>query len=219
MSRANHTLLKDCCQKSKTFHNENCIVDTPITEPERSSIALRLVNQTDQNVNIVIMQRNSASEPNDQTIAWLVKSIYPHGISSFTFEFGTDIGYDGFHRVVHSESGQTFTAVPGNLLRLGNGAGVSLRNDKSTPVSANLFRNRLLVDRITDVQVGDTADFRLNPTFYLGNFSGIIQGQVLSNAEISLFNTQISILGIKSADINITFNSVFSFSLSNIVYS
>jgi hypothetical protein len=65
--------------------------------------------------------------------------------------------------------------------------------------------------------------FEFKPTIWIGVASQIVQGQVMDSAIISNINTEISLLGIASADIVMTgggpgANSTpFAFNLENIV--
>lgn len=67
------------------------------------------------------------------------------------------------------------------------------------------------------------AVFEFKPTIWIGVASQIIQGEVMNSAIISNLNTELSLLGIASADIVMTGGgpgrnpTPFSFKLENIV--
>ncbi|MEX0598879.1 MAG: hypothetical protein WD512_20515, partial [Candidatus Paceibacterota bacterium] len=72
---------------------------------------------------------------------------------------------------------------------------------------------------------GDIGSFRFQPRFWIGVAPELTEGQTIDSTVLSIINTEISVLGVLSADIVMTGGGVgpsatpFSFSLTNIVYT
>jgi hypothetical protein len=80
-----------------------------------------------------------------------------------------------------------------------------LRNDLSSgAINALVYRsNRLLAQR-TSVVPGQTAEFEFNPTIWIGVAEFIVQGQLMTSSTSEAIDTEISLLGVASADIVLT---------------
>jgi hypothetical protein len=69
------------------------------------------------------------------------------------------------------------------------------------------------------------AAFQFQPTIWIGAVSQVTQGQVMNSAIVDQVNTELSLLGLASADIVMTgggpgkSSQPFSFSLQNVVWA
>ncbi|TXT39003.1 MAG: hypothetical protein FD135_2488, partial [Comamonadaceae bacterium] len=90
-------------------------------------------------------------------------------------------------------------------------------------VDVCLFKNGRLLSRKTTVTPGQKAVFQFVPTLWLAVASQVIQDQPLDSAVLSSNNTELSLLGIASADIVMTGGGAgadatpYAFNLENIV--
>ena len=101
---------------------------------------------------------------------------------------------------------------------MGNASGpskIEFYNNKSSNIYLRLKKSGSLVAMKSPLSAGQTTDFTFSPTFWIHattNFN--------SNPPISNVNTEIGYLGVGGCSIDVTYsNPVFSFSLSNIIYS
>jgi len=90
-------------------------------------------------------------------------------------------------------------------------------------INASIYKAGKLLAVKTSIAPQQKAVFEFKPTIWIGVASQIVQGQVMDSAIISNINTELSLLGIASADIVMTgggpgANSTpFAFNLENIV--
>ena len=90
-------------------------------------------------------------------------------------------------------------------------------------INAGIYRNGTLLAQKTSVAPQQMAAFQFNPTIWIGAVSQVTQGQVMNSAIVQQVNTELSLLGIASADIVMTgggpgaTSQPFNFSLQNIV--
>ena len=92
-------------------------------------------------------------------------------------------------------------------------------------ISAYCYRDGSVCAMKRNLAPGQKAVFEFKPTIWVGVASQITQGQVMNSAIISNINTEISLLGIASADIVMTgggpgaSSTPFQFNLENIQYA
>jgi hypothetical protein len=92
-------------------------------------------------------------------------------------------------------------------------------------INANVYRDGRLLATKTDISPGQKAVFQFKPTIWVGVVSQIEAGAVMNSAILSQINTEISLLGLKNADIVMTGggpgenSTPFVFTLQNVVYA
>lgn len=193
-------------------------------------------NSNSNNVPVVLFQKNQASAfPND-AVAWIyVPSLPQTGSHSFDFQNSVVISYfDNF-----GNFGTTYTASPGGkfivtdspsgpvLLPFGSSASmqtIELENTQSTgDITGILYRTGKVVAQEGEIAPSEIGSFQMGLTLWVGVASELTEGELMGSAVVSSINTEISLLGIQSADIIMTGGGAgpsatpFSFSLSNIV--
>jgi hypothetical protein len=90
-------------------------------------------------------------------------------------------------------------------------------------INVGCYKDGKLLALKTSIAPQQKAVFEFKPTLWIGVVSQIEQGQVMNSAILSHINTEISLLGIASADIVMTgggpgSNSTpFAFNLENVV--
>jgi hypothetical protein len=100
-------------------------------------------------------------------------------------------------------------ASSGNVLALAgrspSSREIQLRNDLRTgAITASVFKDNRLLAHKTGIVPGQKAVFEFKPTLWIGTASQIEQGAVMNSAVLSDINTELSLLGIASADIVMT---------------
>ena len=208
------------------------------TEISCMPIQLNFINRSSDtnHSQIVIFQKNVATDFDELAIAWHV--IENCGVSdnhSFTFPLAMDIGASDswgnytprlaarngdMHHVVLTGSGDM-------LLHCGPATSsreVQVRNDLSNgAINAGIYKDGRLLALKSNIAPGQKAVFQFKPTIWIGAVSQVVQGAVMNSAILSDVNTELSLLGIASADIVMTGGGPgrnappFSFTLENIL--
>ncbi|MFL6844260.1 MAG: hypothetical protein ACJ8ER_05205 [Allosphingosinicella sp.] len=201
-------------------------------------IQLNFVNKSNDqnNSQIVIFQKNVAAGYNELHVAWQV--IQNCGIGDnhpFTYpqtmQVSASDSWGNFTPRLDAQPGQQFAVNytgSGDTLGL-NGAAtypteVQVVNLLSQgAVSANIYKSGSLLSTKTSVAPQQMASFEFKPTIWIGAASQIVQGTVINSAIVDQINTELSLLGIASADIVMTGggpgqNSMpFNFTLQNVI--
>ena len=96
---------------------------------------------------------------------------------------------------------------------------VDVRNDLDYgAIQAGIYKDSRLLALKTNISPGEKAVFEFKPTIWVGVVSGVEEGDVMNSAVMSDVNTEISLLGIASADIVLTGgdNNPYRLGLENI---
>lgn len=201
-------------------------------------IQLKFINQSNDanNSDVVIFQKNIATDFNEVAVAWTV--IHNCGQGDYhpfkwpeasTINAGDSWG--NFTPQLQAEPGQLFQlqmATSGDHLSLAgpatNPQEIQLLNAlPKGAISANIYKDGRLLASKTSIAPGQKAVFQFKPTLWIGVVSQVSAGDVMNSAILSSVNTEISLLGIASADIVMTgggsgVNSQpFQFTLQNVV--
>jgi hypothetical protein len=201
-------------------------------------IKLNLINHSNDtnNSEIVIFSRNVATGLSETALAWLViKNLGQGWNHPFTYPTSSAVGasdsYGNYTPQLAAEPGQLFHIVlstSGDTLSYAGAASsateIQIRNDLPRgAINANIFKAGKLFAQAHTVSPGQKAVFEFKPTIWIGVASQIEEGSVMNSAIISDINTELSLLGIASADIVMTGGGAgpsatpFAFSLQNIV--
>ena len=201
-------------------------------------INLNFVNLSNDvnNSQIVIFQKNVSTDFDELAIAWKVITNCGRGDNHpFVFPMLTTVSAsdaDGnYMPQKRADNGQVFNvsrSTSGNVLALAGPAPTSreiqLRNDLSQgAITASVFKDNRLLAHKTGIVPGQKAVFEFKPTLWIGTASQIEQGAVMNSAVLSDINTELSLLGIKSADIVMTGGgggttaTAYQFQLANVV--
>ena len=201
-------------------------------------IKLNFINRSNDqnNASIVIFPKNVATDVEETAIAWLVIQNCGQGdnhpfVYPMTMTIGASDGYGNYTPQLPAQNGQLFhmTLTPlGHSLSLaGQGssmAEVEISNDLATgSINAAIYKDGRVYVQKTSIAPQQKAVFQFKPTIWIGAASEVEQGQVLNSAIVSDVNTEISLLGVTSADIVMTgggpgaSSTPFQFSLENVV--
>ncbi len=201
-------------------------------------IQLNFINKSNDanNSEIVIFQKNVAGGYNEIAVAWQVIQncgvndnhpfVYPQ-----TMQVAASDSYGNYTPRLDAQPGQEFAVTltsSGDVLALTGTATypeeVQVLNGLSQgAINANIYKNGALLATKTSVAPQQMAAFQFNPTIWIGAVSQIDQGQVMDSAIVQAVNTELSLLGIASADIVMRGggpgknSTAFSFTLENVV--
>jgi hypothetical protein len=192
-------------------------------------IHLRLVNKSTatNSQNIVIFQGNGA-----QAVAWrVIQYLAPGNYHPFTFSSALEVSasdnYGNYTPAYGWEPGQIWEMVrisAGNVLQLSSQTNsdpevVEITNAlPEGAITANVLRDGLVTATKSSVAPGQSVSFKLPSSIKIGVAAGVQQGQLMSPEAVSSINTEISLLGIASADIVMTGDGSepFVFRLENV---
>lgn len=201
-------------------------------------VKLNFINRSNDTSNskVLIFQKNESTDFEAISVAWrVIKNCGTNCNHPFVFplEFEVDANdsYGNFTPRMAAVNGELFSVLrdgSGNIFRkTGNSTSpleVQVRNDLgSGSVGSNIYKdNRLLATKLCVVP-NQKAIFKFNPTIWIGVASEVEEGEVISSAVLTDMNTEISLLGIRSADIIMsgggcgTESTAFQFNLENVV--
>lgn len=193
-------------------------------------------SQDANNSSVVIFQKNVGESQDKTAVAWkTIKNCGAGDYHSFTFPVKFEVGATDSN----GNSMPTQTATPGEMYEVDKDDSghilrktsqpasspneVELRNNLSTgPISATIYRDGKLLAMKKFVGPQEKATFKFLPTIWIGVVSEIEEGDIIDSAVIEMINTELSLLGISSADIVMTGGgggseaTPFNFSLQNV---
>jgi hypothetical protein len=205
-----------------------------------AEIKLNYINNSNypNSPDILIFQKNEAASFGEIAIAWKIiqncgrGSNHPFVFASDTYAAASD-SWGNISPLLPAANGQSFSVVqqpPGDVLMPTGSAAVPNEIEivnalVSTPVNAHIYRSGRLLATRAGLAAGQKAAFAFQPTIWIGIMTQVEQGQMIDSAIMSHIDAQISLTGIKSADIVMTGGGVGStampveFVLENVVYA
>ena len=188
------------------------------------------------NSDIVFYQKNVATDFDSLSVAWKVIKNCGQGCNHpFTYPMEMEVSahdsWGNFTPRVPAYNGQLFHVSEnpsGNELTY-KGPGTSnkevqVQNDLVRgAISACIFKGGRLLAKKTAIAPSQKAVFQFKPTLFAGVASQIVEGELMDSAIISSVNTELSLLGVASADIVLTGGgpgqaaTPFEFKLENVV--
>lgn len=202
------------------------------------NVQLNFVNNSNDmnNSEVVMFQKNVATNFDELAVAWqVIKYCGPGDNHPFTFPMGMQVGasdsYGNYTPQLEAQNGQLYlmrlTSTGDRLVAAGSGTSskeVQVLNDlPKGAINASIYKDGKLLAIKTSIAPQQKAVFEFKPTIWIGVASQIVQGQVMNSAIIANINTELSLLGIASADIVMTGGGSganakpFDFHLENIV--
>lgn len=201
------------------------------------SIKLNFINNSNDtnNSEIVIFQKNAVADFEDVAVAWKVIKNCGKGWSH-PFEFSTTLqlsasdAFGNYSPRQEVQSDQRFQVAPTetgaevrNLGQSSNKGKIVVENALlQGPIHANFYRSGKLLAKAT-LPPRWTSLFEFKPTIWIGAVSQIEEGQLLDAAVRDKIKKEISLSGVKSADIVMTGGgpgpnaTPFEFTLQNVV--
>ena len=206
-----------------------------------NTITLNFINESNDanNSQIVIFQKDESLHQDNHAIAWQVLNNVPRG-GNLPIEYSYNMNLVTVDRQ-GNELNQPLTVQHGQLFRVHDNASnkvlayegpcseqaeIQVQNDLSQgAIDANIYKDGKLLAKKKKVASGQKAVFKFNPSLWIGVATKpVVEGEVLDSAIMKQINTEISLLGIKSADIVMTgggpgaSSTSFQFNLENVVY-
>lgn len=201
-------------------------------------IKLNFINQSNDanNSSIVIFSKNTAVDFSELAIAWqVIKNCGQGENHPFSYTSTTQVAmgdsWGNYSPRLDARLGESFAAklTPSGDQLFQDGASVNpdeieVSNDlEQGSINAHIYKAGKLFAQKTSIAPGQKAVFAFEPTIWIGVASQIEEGQIMNAAILSNINTELSLLGVASADIVMTgggpgANSTpFEFQLSNVV--
>jgi hypothetical protein len=156
---------------------------------------------------------------------------------AFNFPVQLEVNYSdswgNYTPALPASAGQAFSAVlssMGNVLVKSTKPAkvaqeIEVTNDlQKGSINVNCLRDGKLLSTCQNIVPSEMGAFQFKPTIYIGAVPEMQEGEIMNAAVLSEINTEISLLGITSADIIMTGGGTgpqstpFTFSLENITF-
>jgi hypothetical protein len=204
-------------------------------------IKLNFINDSNDvnNSEIVIFGKNAASSVEETTVAWLVIQNCGQGdhhpfVYPMSNQVGASDSFGNYTPLLDAANGQQFLMVrdtSGDVLKPSTESAVSSKQIEvlnalvQGAINAGIYKSGKLYAQVTSIAPQQKAVFQFKPTIWIGAVSQAVEGEVMNSAIVSSVNTELSLLGIASADIVMTGGGAgpsatpFVFTLANITYA
>jgi hypothetical protein len=200
-------------------------------------IKLNFINNSNDanNSQIVIFQKNVATT-SEEAVAWrVIQNCGPGERHPFVYPMKAAVSasdsYGNYSPLLDAQPGQAFAVAftdAGDTLRPAGSARspAEIQVSNALPkgaISASVYKDGAAIATRTSIAPGQAAAFAFRPTLWIGAVSQVEQGQVMDSAIAQSANTEISLLGIASADIVMTGGGSgpeakpFQFTLQNVI--
>lgn len=208
-------------------HFENfahTFADLANVEATSEFFTFTVVDTTDINgpKRIIVYLKNIAESFDSNTLFWQDFILEEGGTKGFTIA-GENIIVARINGVnlpeINAIGGNSYGTNEDNtaLVLLGESGSPNefeVHNDSGSDMIITLFRNERPIEQTTVITGGSRA-YSFNPTFWIGATTDL-EGDF----DIETINTQISYLGVSTADVDVgNSGEVFSFSLNNVTYA
>ena len=206
-----------------------------------NKIKLNFINNSNgiNNSDIVIFQKNEATGSTELPTAWLVIKKFDLG-DRYAFTYSHDLSisssdsWGNYSPLLPAPNGSAYdvnqttsgSELKRSQLPASSSNEIEIRNQLTQgSINVSVYRDGRLCAAKSGISPGQKAIFRFKPTIWIGVTSQIDQGQIMNSAIIASINTELSLLGIASADIVMTGGGAgstatpFKFSLENVVFA
>jgi hypothetical protein len=203
-------------------------------------IKLNFINKSNDanNSDIVLFQKNTAQGQDDLCVAWKVIQNCGKGDNHpFTFPQQLTVNatdsYGNQTAELNAKQGNAFSmrkTVTGDELIPYGKAKVATEFEVTNnlpmgSITINCYRNGKLMGTSLNLVPQQLAAFQFRPVIFIGVVQNIAEGEIMNAAVLSEIYTEISLIGIASADIVMTGGGVgpqatpFYFTLENITFA
>ena len=203
-------------------------------------IQLNFINRSNDanNSDVVVFQKNVAASLDEPAVAWQVIRYCGQGDNHpFAYPMTSSVGasdsYGNFTPTLDAQPGQLFqmalTSSGDRLVPAGPGTSAReiqvLNALPKGAINASIYKDGKLLAIKTSIAPRQKAVFEFKPTLWIGVASQVVQGQVMNAEILSTINTELSLLGIASADIVMrgggagASSQPFRFTLENVAYA
>ena len=199
-----------------------------------SDIKLNFINQSNDknNSSVVIFQQNVATGFDEIAVAWkVIENCARLDNHPFTFPMDytanvedswgnptskIEVNTGSLYKTSMTPGGLTLAyATPATSINE-----IQVRHELNKgAINENIFKDGKLLATKTAVTSMQKAVFEFKPSIWIGVVSGVGEGDIMNSAIIQSINTELSLLGVQSADIVMTGGGTkpFEFTLKNIV--
>ncbi len=204
-----------------------------------ADIKLNLINRSADvnNSDYVIFQKNNATDVNVQSVAWIVvKNLGVNDYHPFNYPMEFFVGANDSNGnympkipAVNDSTYEVIKSLSGNVLQASatpaaNSTEVEVWNNlPQGSINTLIYRDGKLLATKTNVAPGSKSNFQFLPKLFIGTVSQVTQGAVMNSNVTVQYLTEMSLLGVTSADIIITGGGAgpdatpFKFNLTNII--
>jgi hypothetical protein len=202
-------------------------------------LTFRNNSQDVKNTDVVMFQKNTGASVNDDAIAW--KVIQNCGIGDFnpfdypmTQQVSVIDAWGNYSPLQDANNGDVFSVsdargLTGTVLtktrEVGDPNMITVRNDLAVgSIDIAVYKDQRQLAVKTGVPPGDESLFELLPYLYVGTCTDIEEGDVMDSDTVQSILTKLSLLGLKSSDIQMTgggtgkLATAFNFALANQKY-
>jgi hypothetical protein len=189
-------------------------------------IEITFINNSydENNSNVVIFQKNVATNFEEIAVAWrVIENCGRNWSHKFTYPMNFYVGamdswgnVSNLQAAVNGQKWDVVRSTSGDILTLDpNPASsfteVEIKNCLSMgSVDAQIYKDGKLLATKTGVSPQQKAVFEFKPTIWVGVVSEIEEGDIMNSAILSDINTEISLLGITKANLVMTGGGVGS---------
>ena len=185
-------------------------------QTEIKSGALRLIDNTNLpfRKNAFIYVRNSSDSP-EVIRPWQVISFSANDYGYFNLNGDNYIVSDS--GMIKAENGKNYSMTNNSVVQDENytSGRFNVVNDSDSSKSFKVKRNGYVIEEYTLAPAG-SVEIRYLPRFYILVRDYLKFYDIPAIEEV---NTEINFLGIETTDVSVTFSSVYSISLTNIVFA
>ena len=182
-------------------------------------VELNFINESsaDQPVSVVIFKKNVTESFDELAVAWkVIKNCGVGWREGFTIPMNYEVNaldeYDNVLGAATASDGDCFVVQhtsSGKILKLDTSGAkhnqIRLRNElREGAITANIYKNGKLLGIKKCLSPQQEAVFEFDPTIWIGVVEGVEEGETMNSAIVSNVDTQLSLLGVKSADIVMT---------------
>jgi len=203
-------------------------------------VKLNFINDSNDvnNSEVVVFAKNVATDFAETAIAWLVIRNCGHGDNHpFTYPMSSQVAasdsWGNYTPLLQANNGQQFSMVrdpSGDVLQYSGQASsadeIEVVNALQVgAIDAGIYKSSKLYAQVTSIAPQQKAVFAFKPSLWIGVASQVEEGDVMNSAIVSSINTELSLFGVRSADIVMTGGGAgpnatpFVFTLTNVVYA
>lgn len=200
---------------------ETIAQDQELSEQRKPmNIRIRFVNKSHDmnNSDVVIFSKNDTANFDEMAVAWrVIKNCGRDWSHTFDYPLGFQVGaQDSYGNVsdlknaVYGQKWDIIRSSSGDILTLDDQTAsspleVEIKNNLSKgSINAQIYKDDKLFAMQTGVSPGQKSAFSFKPNLWVGVVSQVEEGAVMNSAILSDINTEISLLGILSADLIMT---------------
>lgn len=203
-------------------------------------IKLRMIDKSNDrnNSDIVIFQKNETTRFDALSVAWkVIRNLGQGNYHPFTYSFDLEVAasdsYGNYTPHLLANPGELFKMIQddtGNVLTRSTGKSTTpeevqvLNSLEQGAINVWCYRDGRPLAVKSSVAPEQKAVFKFKPSLYIAVASQVQEGDILDSAIISHVNTEVSLLGVASADIVLTGggpgpgSTPFRFHLENVRY-